>query len=251
MSEGACRHALSSWAHLLHALQRLSCVFPRLHPAFPCPCLRLCAFPLPCSESLVVGNTVNPALQGVGGGLFLGRDGFSVALTQLEGNRAHYGGGLFISADLSRNAALAYLNMSGNTAAMGSAIFWCARCTVHCTARCTAGLPALGLPSACCQLPVQSLSSACHVSHPHPTPPAPAASVLTFRPPFMCRTRSKSPNATLECETCLVAPQNQDAMATEPLAMQYGEQACRQYTVAAMQHSSESRDKRQQRLCTC
>ena len=41
----------------------------------------------------------------------------------------------------------------------------------------------------------------------------------------LCRTRSKSPEATLECEACLVAPQNQDAMATEPLAMQYGEQA--------------------------
>ena len=77
----------------------------------------------------MAGNSVNPELQGVGGGLFLGRDGFSLAATLLEANRAHYGGGLFISADLSRSAALAYLNMSGNVAAMGSAVFWCARST--------------------------------------------------------------------------------------------------------------------------
>ena len=104
----------------------------QLHPVLPLPLPLPC--PLRCSESLVVGNTVNPAVQGVGGGLYLGRDGFSVAATLLEGNRAHYGGGLFISADLSRNAALAYLNMSGNVAAMGSAVFWCGRCTAHCTA---------------------------------------------------------------------------------------------------------------------
>ena len=56
---------------------------------------------------------------------------------------------------------------------------------------------------------------------------------------FVRRTRSKSPDATLECETCLVAPQNQDAMATEPLAMQYGEQAGRQAVHSGCEASQE------------
>lgn len=86
-------------------------------------------------------------LQGLGGGLYLGHPNFTVSASELVSNSAFYGGGVFLAANLSQGASLAYLSLTGNTAAgMGAAAYWC-EADSWCRAACCMEQNALGVTS--------------------------------------------------------------------------------------------------------
>lgn len=63
--------------------------------------------------------------QGVGGGAFIGRSNFTMKGVAFDNNAAYYGGGMFLSADLSPSvSAFKDIVLDGNSAVLGSAVYW-------------------------------------------------------------------------------------------------------------------------------
>lgn len=88
---------------------------------------------LTVTQMTISGNSVaanasdgyGSSQDGVGGGAFLGRANFSLDTVELNDNIAYYGGGLFISADLSlAGAKFSHISATNNRAVLGPAVYW-------------------------------------------------------------------------------------------------------------------------------
>ena len=82
-------------------------------------------------RSNISGNAVEhdvskpTAGDGVGGGMYLGRNNFTVSDVSFSGNDAYYGGAIFFSTNLSSSVArLTKIRSANNRAVLGSAAYW-------------------------------------------------------------------------------------------------------------------------------
>jgi len=77
------------------------------------------------SNTVQIKSEDNISNDGVGGGIFVGRNNFTLSDLLLSGNEAFYGGALFFSADLnSATARLSKINTNNNKASIGPSAFW-------------------------------------------------------------------------------------------------------------------------------
>ncbi|KAL4548349.1 hypothetical protein Ndes2526B_g00925 [Nannochloris sp. 'desiccata'] len=77
------------------------------------------------SNAVLMKSEDGVSKDGVGGGIFVGRNNFTLSDVVLSGNEAFYGGAIFFSADLNTaTARLSKLNTNNNKANMGPSAFW-------------------------------------------------------------------------------------------------------------------------------